>query len=212
MHGRLTRTKATPGEDVEEAIRTFEERAAKPARETPGFRGLALLVNRETGDGVTITYWDDEAALNASAERMKQLRESVVAQAGGSMTVTSVESGEIVSMERAGDPRAGTFGRLNSLDAKLEQLDAAIAAYKADVVPLLKSLPGFRSVVMSVNRESGRVTVGSVWATEADRAASEAKVAELRKKTAATAGAPSATVELFEIVYADIPVGARTGS
>ncbi|HVD01377.1 MAG TPA: hypothetical protein VNG93_09560 [Candidatus Dormibacteraeota bacterium] len=55
---------------------------------------------------------------------------------------------------------------------------------------------------MSVNRESGRTMVGSVWATEPDRANSEAKLAELRKKTTATAGAPRATVELFEVVYA----------
>jgi hypothetical protein len=33
----------------------------------------------------------------------------------------------------------------------------------------------------------------------------------VRKKTAATAGAPRAQVELFEIVYADIPAGVRSG-
>jgi heme-degrading monooxygenase HmoA len=210
MYGRLTRIKSSPGPDLEETIRTYEERVAKPAREVPGFRGLALLVNRDTGEGLTIAYWDDKAALDASAARAQQIRESSASASGGALKVTSVESGEVVSMERAGDPRAGTFGRLNTIDGKPEQIDAAIAAYKAEVVPLLKSLPGFRSVVMSVNRETGRVVVGSVWATQQDRDTSEAKVTEVRKKTAATAGAPRANVELFEVVYADIPVGART--
>jgi heme-degrading monooxygenase HmoA len=211
MYGRLTRIKVPP-EGIKEAIDTFEERVVSQAKREPGFQGIALLVNRDTGEGVTIAYWKDLEAMEASAERMNKLREAVAAASTAGMTVTGVEVGEIVSMERAADPSAGTFARLNSLDAKPEQIDAAIASYQAEVVPLLKSLPGFRSVVMSVNRETGRTMVGSVWATERDRADSEATVAELRKRATATAGAPRATVELFEIVYANIPVGARAGS
>jgi heme-degrading monooxygenase HmoA len=143
---------------------------------------------------------------------MKQIRESAHEASAVPMTIVSVESGEVVSMERVGDPRAGTFVRLNTLDAKPEQIDAALAAYRANVLPLLKSLRGFRSAVMTANRETGRVVVGSVWETADDREASEAKVAELRKSTAVTAGAPSAKVELFDIVYATIPAGARTGA
>jgi heme-degrading monooxygenase HmoA len=213
MHGRLTRftVKRQDAEQEAEAIRKFDENVARPAREMPGFRGIALMVDRDGEKGITISYWDDQAALDANAERTKQIRDRVVADSAGSMTVTAMETGEIVSMEREGDPRAGTFARLNTLDAKPEQIDATIAAYNAEVVPLLKSLPGFRSVVMSVNRETGQIVVGSVWNSEQDRASSEAKVADVRKKMAATAGAPAATVELFEIIYADIPVGARTG-
>lgn len=212
MYGRLTRIKGEPEGINEEAIHTFEERVVAPARKEPGFQGLALLVNRETGEGVTIAYWKDRAAMEASAERMAKLRESVAAASTTPMQITSVEDGEIVSMERAAEPRAGTFARMNTLDGKPEQIDAGIASYRTEVLPLLKSLPGFRSVVLSVNRETGRTVLGSVWATEQDRANSEAKLTELRKRAAETAGAPRATVELFEIVYADIPVGARAGS
>ena len=132
-------------------------------------------------------------------------------------------SGEIVSMERSADAAPGTYARLNTIDGNPDQLDAAIAAYRSEVVPLLKSLPGFRSVVMSVNRETGRAMVGSVWATEQDRANSAAKLTELRRKATATGGAPRASggfhfdpsttlVELFEVVYADIRAGAPAGS
>ena len=211
MYGRLTRIKGSP-DGLEESIRTFEKDVATPVRGEPGFRGLALMGNRETGDAITIAYWEDRAAMEASAEKMKQIRAAHAAASGGKTTITSVETGEIVSMERAGDPRVGTFARINTVDARPELLDAAIAAYRKDVLPLLKSLGGFRSAVTSVNRETGRMVVGSVWATAADRDASEAKVAELRKSTAAAGGGSTAKVELFEIVFADMPARARTGA
>src|SRR5260221_2101431 len=119
MYGRLTRfDNKSQGEDEQEAIRKFEQNVARPSREVPGFRGLALMLNREEGNGITIAYWDYKAALDASAEQMKQLRNQAVADSAGSMKVTSVESGEVVSMERDGDPRAGTFARVNTLDGK----------------------------------------------------------------------------------------------
>ncbi len=211
MLGRLTRIKSTR-EGIEESLRTFEQKVAGPARAEPGFRGLVLMANRETGDAITIGYWEDRASLEASGEKMKQIREEAAAASGGAMTVTSVESGEVVSMERVGDPRAGTFVRLNTVDGKPELADAAISAYKAQVLPLLKTLRGFRSAVATVNRETGRVIVGTVWETAADREASDSKVAELRKSTAAVGGGSSAKVELLEIVFADIPAGARTGA
>jgi len=210
MYGRLTRIKGSP-DGLEESVRTFEKDVAAPARGEPGFRGLALMGNRETGDAIAIAYWEDKAAMEASAEKMKQIRAAHAAASGGKMTITSVESGEVVSMERVGDPRAGTFARINTVDGKPELADAAISAYKAQVLPLLKTLRGFRSAVATVNRETGRVVVGTVWETAADREASDSKVAELRKSTAAAGGGSSAKVELLEIVFADIPAGARTG-
>jgi len=82
MHGRLTRIKGTP-EGLEESVRTFEKDVAAPARGEPGFRGLALMGNRKTGDAITIAYWEDLAAMEASAERMKQLRAALTAGSGG---------------------------------------------------------------------------------------------------------------------------------
>jgi hypothetical protein len=61
---------------------------------------------------------------------------------------------------------------------------------------------------MAANSETGQIWVSSVWETAEDRAASEAKVADLRKSTAATAGAPGAKVELFESVHVEFKVGA----
>jgi hypothetical protein len=42
-------------------------RALPWARESTGFRGLVRLVDTETGKTLVLTFWADEAALEASA-------------------------------------------------------------------------------------------------------------------------------------------------
>src|ERR1700681_1713714 len=104
MHGRLTRSKLPPASDAQDVVRNFEERVVGPAQGAPGFRGVVLMLNREAGEAITIAYWEDKAALDASAERMKQIRESAHEASAVALTIVSVESGEVLSMERVGDP------------------------------------------------------------------------------------------------------------
>ena len=205
MYGRLTRIEGTPAE-INDGAQKFEQNVARPAREIAGNVGIVLMVNPEDGKGVGITYWADKKALEASSEAMKQVRESSTQSSG--VRVASVETGEVLSMERSGEPKTHTFIRLNTLQGKPEQIDAALAAYEKDVLPLLKSLPGFRAATMAANAETGKIWVTSVWETAADREASDAKVTELRRKTAATAGAGDVKVEQFESVHVEFKVGA----
>jgi quinol monooxygenase YgiN len=205
MYGRLTRIEGTPAE-INEGVRNFEQNVARPAREIPGNVGIVLMVNPAEGRGVGITYWADKKALEASSEAMKQVRETSTKSSG--VRVASVETGEVLSMERSGEPKTHTFIRLNTLQGKPEKIDAALAAYEKDVLPILKSLHGFRAATMAANAESGKIWVSSVWETAADREASEARVLDLRRTTATTAGAVDVKVEKFESVHVEFKVGA----
>jgi heme-degrading monooxygenase HmoA len=207
MFGRLTRIEGTPAE-IEEGVRSFEQDVARTAREIPGNQGIVLMVNAPEGKALGITYWADENALKASADAMKKVRESSTQTAG--TRITSVDTAEVLSMESTGEPKAHTFTRLNTLQGKPEQIGAALAAYQKDVLPLLKSLVGFRAAIMSANAESGKIWVSSIWETEQDREASEARVLDQRRKTAATAGAGDVKVEKFESAHVEFK--ARAGS
>ena len=58
-----------------------------------GFSRAYFMVNRESGKGMSITVWESEEALNASAAKADELR-SRGAEAGGAQ-IESVESYEI---------------------------------------------------------------------------------------------------------------------
>jgi heme-degrading monooxygenase HmoA len=209
MYGRLTQIEGTPAE-IEEGVRSFEQNVARTAREIPGNQGIVLMVNAPEGKALGITYWADENALKASADAMKRVRESSTQTAG--TRIAGVDTAEVLSMESTGEPKAHTFARLNTLQGKPEQIGAAHAAYQKDVLPLLKSLKGFKAAIFSANAESGKIWVSSIWETAQDREASEGQVMDLRRKTAATAGAGDVKVDKFESAHVEFKVGAGSAT
>ncbi|HEY7034711.1 MAG TPA: antibiotic biosynthesis monooxygenase [Thermomicrobiales bacterium] len=53
-------------EKLDDAIEIYREGVVSALREQPGFQGVELLVNRETGHGISITRWASEADQLAS--------------------------------------------------------------------------------------------------------------------------------------------------
>jgi heme-degrading monooxygenase HmoA len=64
-----------------------------PLEAIDGFSRAYFMVDRENGKGLSITVWESEEALNASAAKADELR-SRGAEAGGA-TIESVEHYEI---------------------------------------------------------------------------------------------------------------------
>jgi len=67
MYARLSHFR-WPAINTEEGIRIARERLLTAFRQAPGFRGLDVLVDRETGQGVGISWWATEADAAAAGE------------------------------------------------------------------------------------------------------------------------------------------------
>lgn len=78
MHARVTNLSGSAA-DVDVGVANFRENVVPFA--TAEGKGAILLVDRETGDALAITLWEDARALAASEERANALR----ADAAGSM-------------------------------------------------------------------------------------------------------------------------------
>jgi heme-degrading monooxygenase HmoA len=88
MHARVS----TYEGQADELVKGFAS-VAGPLEDLEGFSVAYFLVDREAGKGVSITLWESEDALAASAERANQMREKATDQAGA--TIRSVESFEV---------------------------------------------------------------------------------------------------------------------
>jgi quinol monooxygenase YgiN len=204
MFLRATRVQAPP-DKVEQAIENFETNIVKGLRSAPGNQGAVLLVNRQTGAALGITYWESAKALAASEQVGVQSRTQSTKNVPGSQIV-NVERAELMIMDRAQEPKAGTFVRMVTVNGDPEKLDAAIVQIRNHVLPVLKAQKGYRATIASVDRQSGRLTASTVWDSHADLDASESKLAGPRAEAAKAAGAGpnDVQVELFETAVVEM--------
>jgi heme-degrading monooxygenase HmoA len=203
MYLRATRVQVPP-DKVKDAIHDFETNIAAAVRKTPGNVGAALVVNRQTGEALGITYWDSARSLAAS-ELTGTGRAGMARRISG-MQIVNVERGEVVIMHRAAEPKVGTAVRLTSAAGDIDKLDAGVSFVRTKVLPISKAQKGYRATVGAVDRQSGRSFVSSTWDTMADLEASEKAISHLRQEAAKAAGLMPETVkiEIFEAAYFDL--------
>ncbi len=73
-------------DQVDEAIRQVREDVVPRLEELDGYRGSYLLVDRQNGKSLAVTFWESEEAMSASEEAANTLR-SEAADAFGTQMV-----------------------------------------------------------------------------------------------------------------------------
>jgi len=97
MHARVSLYEAGSGADVDSAMQRFED-ALKDLKQLDGHQGATLLVDRNSGKAVTITYWDTEDHLQASVEAANKLRKQ--ASDAGGLSILDVAHYEVAMEQR----------------------------------------------------------------------------------------------------------------
>jgi heme-degrading monooxygenase HmoA len=73
MHARVLRFTGS-AEKVDDGIENYKSRVAPALRDQDGYGGARLLVDRDTGASMSITFWRDDEASRASFEALKSIR------------------------------------------------------------------------------------------------------------------------------------------
>ena len=92
MQARVARYEVAP-ERCEEAIDAFLD-AAREIAAMDGFESGYVFVDSETGETMTLTFWESQAAADASATRATTARRRAVSAVDGE--VASVQSFNVV--------------------------------------------------------------------------------------------------------------------
>jgi hypothetical protein len=194
---------------VNHAIKNFEANILKSVRSAPGNQGAALVVNRQTGEGIGVTNWDSAKALTNSEQVGIQSRTQLTKAVPGTQIV-NVERGELMIMDRVEAPKKGTLVRVVTVNGDPNKLDAGIVQIRTHVLPVLKAQKGYRATIASVDRQSGRLSASSIWETKADLDASESKLAGPRAEAAKAVGTGpnDVQVEIFETAVVELSAAA----
>jgi heme-degrading monooxygenase HmoA len=201
MFIRVTQIEDSP-DRVEQGIATYKEQVVPQARTMAGFAGAIFLVDRSSGAAASVTFWESEEALRATEARADTIRTQTVQTGGG--RVVQVDRFELVMQERSAAPQANTFTRVNDVHGSPERLEEAIRFMREEAPRATKPLPGFRALLMAVNRQSGRFLVSSVWESASARDASNAAVSDMRHRLGQLAGDERVDVHEYEVAFAEI--------
>jgi hypothetical protein len=84
VFARVTTYEGSPGQ-LDEGLRIFREEVIPWLRDASGFRGWIVLVDRDEGRSLGITFWATEEAAADTDASGRSLREEVAATVGATM-------------------------------------------------------------------------------------------------------------------------------
>lgn len=200
MYARVVRVAGDPAK-VDDGIDAYRSRVPSALREQDGYAGARLMVNRETGTGMSISYWQDEQTLRASDSAISGVRDETVSRFGASTPPS--ENYEVAVQHRPQPTEQGNWVRLTTLEGDPGKVDDSIRHFESEVIPAISQLQGFRGAVLFIDRGTGKGMVGTIWNSKQDVEATASQAAPIRASAAEVIGATNPQVESFEVVFAE---------
>ena len=199
VHVRITQLEDV--KDVDKATAVLRDEILPGIKGLKGFRGITASADRSTGTVAILSMWDSEADQRASAEAITQLRDSATESIGGRLG--EVRSYEQLLQEVTAPPEPGS--RLLVTPTKMDpgKIEQNLAFFKANVLPDIMSIPGFRAVRYLVDRQAGEGMVGVVLTDESSVKEAEAR-AEKRRGAAAQQGVELGQRVQREVIFSAI--------
>jgi hypothetical protein len=196
MHARSTTFHGGPG-NIDAGISFIDSEVGPMLAKIEGCRGLSMLVDRETGHCIATSSWEGEAAMRASDEQLRPIRDRGRDILGGSM---QVDEWEIAIMHRS---HHGECCRVSWLQG---DLDSMTEAMRVGILPELEQTTGFCSASLLVNRSTGMGCATTAWETRASMEASRSAADDMRSRVAAEAAGEIVEVHEFDLAYAHLHV------
>ena len=140
---------------IDEGIQHLRDVVAPQLQEQRGCQGLTASGDRAAGIVSVLTLWDTQEDLDASESAVEKLRTDSVAAFGGSDP--TVERYEQTLAEVGAEP-PGSGSRLQIRWVKMDPalVDDNIEFFKANVLPEIRSMPGFQALRQLINRADRR--------------------------------------------------------
>jgi len=200
VYARSTTFHGRP-DNVNAGIAFIKNEAGPMLDKIKGCRGLSMLVDRQTGQCIATSSWDSEAALRASDEQLRPMRDRGRDILGGSM---QVDEWETAAMYRT---QHGECCRVSWLQG---DLDTLTETFRVALLPELAQTPGFCSASLLVNRSTGLGCATTAWQTRAAMEASRSSADDLRSRAAGDSGGEILDVHEFDLAYAHLHIPEMT--
>lgn len=188
----------TGASDIDGGLALLQSEALPQMEQQKGFCGLSASGDRKAGVVSVLSMWETEADLDASESTANKARADVTNVMGGEVSVERYEQ----TVFETGSTRPGPGAKLHVRNLKVDpaRLEENLEFFKETVVPELMSRPGFLAVRQLVDRSTGEVRAGTVWADDESLAAS-LQQSEQRRSQAQDRGIKFGEGRVLEVLF-----------
>ena len=151
MYARSTTVHADP-QRIDDGIANVRDEVMPAVQSMPGCMGVSMLVDRQSGRCIVTTSWDSEESMSASREGVRAMRERAGEVMGGSF---DVQEWEIALLHRAHQAPEGACCRITWTRGDPARMDEMTETFRTGIVPRLDEIPGFCSVSLMGDRQTG---------------------------------------------------------
>jgi len=199
MHTRLV--SFTGAKNIDKGVDYVREEVVPNLNAQHGYRGVTISADRSGGVLSVLSLWETDADREASESALAKNRQEGLGIIGGEMTVETFEQLLAEISER---PVVGSPLMVTRISMEPTKIDENLDFFKSDVLPRMKSTPGFRSVRSMMNRQTGQGIVGVIWS---DREAMEsaAALAPSRRQPAIDRGVRFHGDSYRELLFVGLP-------
>jgi len=165
MYARSTSLTGDP-QRMDEGIRVVRDEIMPAVQGMPGCIGLSMLVDRESGRCIVTTSWDSAESMAATADGVRAMRQNAMDVMGGrDMTV---DEWEVAAMHRLHTPGDDACARVTWSRGDPAGMEGMLDDFRMTMIPEMEDVPGFCSLSLMVDRNTGR---GSLTVVYRDRQA-----------------------------------------
>ncbi len=163
-----------------------------------GCIGLSMLCDRDSGRCIVTTAWESEEAMAATRDRVMQMRARAVEQFGGHDP--EVKEWEIAAVHRLHPATDDSCARVGWSRIDPSRTEETLDAFRSSIIPRMDDVPGFCSMSLLIDRQTGEGSVTAVYADRASLDATRDQITRMRDEFASRMGVELTDEAEFDVV------------
>ncbi|WP_369140990.1 hypothetical protein [Modestobacter versicolor] len=203
MYARTTTVRGDP-RAVDDGIAHVRDTVWPALQHMSGCVGMSMLADRGEGRCIVTAAWATDEAMRASTESVRELRRGAAEALRAELVeVTEWEISALHRVHPAGD---GACSRVIWAEGDAAGMDDVVTAFRMSLLPRMEQLPGFCSVSLMTDRNTGRSTAAVTYESRSTLEASRESGSDMREEFAEAMGVRISEVGEFDLVLAHLRV------
>ena len=195
------------GVDSEKANEIVKQQMASGEMTPPeGMDSVLVLDDKDAKRRKFFAFFDSKDAIVAAEPGFEQQGDTIPEEVRGKRT--SVHYYEVVIHDA--NIEDANAARVSVLQGSADAIDASLEKTRGETLPKVRAIDGNVGAIGLADRETGRVSLITLWDSADSMRASEQEADQLRERTADQGGQQITNVARYEVAMAQSATGARS--